>query len=221
MQERAVPARDVGGSMAQAATGEYVFQLTGGRLCLDFANTLSGGRERPTERLIAYRDLVTWGRQAGVLSDGDARHLARVAAQHPHDAARTLAAAIALRETLYRIFSSVIDASGTAPADLAALNAALARAAARLRVVARADRFEWAWAADGEALDRVLWPVVRSAADLLVSEEVAKVRRCAGDTCDWLFLDTSRNHTRRWCDMRDCGNRAKARRYYARRKAGR
>ena len=115
----------------------------------------------------------------------------------------------------------MIDGSGTAPADLAALNAALARAASRLRMVARPDRFEWAWAADSEALDRVLWPVVRSAADLLVSEEAAQVRRCAGDTCDWLLLDTSRNHTRRWCDMRDCGNRAKARRYYARRKAGR
>ncbi len=205
--------------MAQAATGEYLFEFTGGRLCLDFANTLSGGRARPTERLTSYRELVAWGRQAGVLSDGDARHLARAAAQHPRDAARTLADAIALRETLYRIFAAGIEESPAAEADLGTLNAALSRALDHLRVTPRSRGFEWAWAAEEDALDRMLWPVVRSAADVLVSEEVGEVRRCGGDNCDWLFLDTSRNHSRRWCDMRGCGNRAKARRYYARRKA--
>lgn len=205
--------------MSQAAEDAYVFKFTGGRLCLDFANTRSGRRADPTERLLTYRDLGAWGRQADVLNDEEGRRLTRIAAEHPREAARTLSEAVTLREALYGIFSSVIDGSTAGEADLAIFNAALSRALDHLRVVARPRGFTWTWAA-GDRLDRMLWPVLRSAADLLVSDGVHKVRRCAAESCDWLFLDASRNHSRRWCDMRDCGNRAKARRYYARKKAG-
>lgn len=205
--------------MAHASEHEYAFDFTGGNLCLDFANTLDGTRTSPTERLQTYPDLVAWGRQADVLSDDEARRLAQLAARHPRDAARVLAKAVAIRERLYRIFSSVIDESPTPPEDLASLNAALSPVLDRLRIGARRGGFRWAWEPAGDALDRMLWPVLRSAADLLVSGELRGVRRCAGETCNWLFLDTSRNHSRRWCDMRSCGNRAKARRYHARKKA--
>jgi len=205
--------------MARALAHEYVFDFTGGNLCLDFTNTLDGTRTSPTERLKTYPDLVAWGRQADILSDGEARQLAQLAAGHPRDAARVLTKAVAIRELLYRIFSSVIDGSPTRPEDLATLNAALSPTLDRLRIGARARGFGWAWAPAGDALDRMLWPVLRSAGDLLVSGELRGVRRCAGETCNWLFLDTSRNHSRRWCDMRSCGNRAKARRHYARKKA--
>jgi predicted RNA-binding Zn ribbon-like protein len=86
-------------------------------------------------------------------------------------------------------------------------------------VVPRAGGFEWKWAGDEDALDRMVWPVARSAADVLVSDEGSRVRRCAGESCHWFFLDSGRNRSRRWCDMRDCGNRAKARRLNARKKA--
>jgi len=207
--------------MAQALENEAVFEFTGGSLCLDFANTLGGTRARPREHLKSYLDLIAWGRQADVLTDGDARQLAQLAAQHPRDAARALAKAVAVRELLYRILSSVIDGSRASQEDLASLNAALSRALDRLRIAAHADGFGWTWATDGDALDRMLWPVMRSAADLLVSGELRRARRCASEACNWLFLDTSRNRSRRWCDMRSCGNREKARRYYARKKAGR
>jgi predicted RNA-binding Zn ribbon-like protein len=200
---------------------EFVFDLTSGRLCLDFCNTLGGRRTRPKERLNSYGDLMVWGRQAGVLTADDARRLGEAARRHPADAAKTLAEAVALREALFRIFSAVIDGLVPARADMALLNGALSRAMLRLQVSNQADGFGWGWAANGEALDRMLWPVVRSAAEVLVSGDVHRVGRCEGETCAWLFLDTSRNHTRRWCDMRSCGNRAKARRYYARQKAGR
>jgi predicted RNA-binding Zn ribbon-like protein len=205
--------------VAQGAAAQYVFQFTGGRLCLDFANTLSEGRAHPIERLTAYEDLIAWARQASVLNDGDARRLLRKAHQHPKHATKALAEAIALRESLYRIFSSAVDGSAPLGTDLETLNTALSRALDHLRVAPRAKGFTWEWDA-GDALDRMLWPVVRSAADLLVSDDVRRVRRCGGENCDWLFLDTSRNHSRRWCSMRDCGNRAKARRFYARKKAG-
>ena len=87
------------------------------------------------------------------------------------------------------------------------------------RIGSEADSFTWEWTGDEAALDRMLWPVVGSAADLLTSEDLDRVGECQGDGCGWLFIDMSRNHSRRWCDMGDCGNRAKARRHYRRKKA--
>jgi predicted RNA-binding Zn ribbon-like protein len=101
-------------------------------------------------------------------------------------------------------------------ADLAAFNAELARSLARSRIVLTAEGFAWDWTDGGDALDQMLWPVVRDASDLLTSEELDRVGQCADDRCGWLFLDSSRNRSRRWCSMEDCGNRAKARRHYQR-----
>lgn len=99
---------------------------------------------------------------------------------------------------------------------MSVLDGALPAALGRLRLVPGRKRFTWDWAGDVEALDRVLWPVVRSAAELLTSGDLDRVRRCAGDDCAWLFLDRSRNGSRRWCDMTVCGNRSKVRRFYRR-----
>jgi predicted RNA-binding Zn ribbon-like protein len=204
------------------ATGENAFDFSGGELCLDFANTLSGSRRRPKERLKSYRDLLAWGSQAGILNDEDVRYLGRIAAEHPRKAAAALASAIALREALFRIVASVIAGTPPKDDDLARLNAALPRALEHLRVAPCAKGCEWEWTGDEGALDRMLWPIARSAADLLVSSEVQRVRRCANrEECDWLFIDTTRNRSRRWCDMRSCGNRNKARRHYARKKVAR
>jgi predicted RNA-binding Zn ribbon-like protein len=208
------------GTAGQEATAPYAFDFSGGELCLDFANTLSGSRRRPKERLKSYQDLLAWGSQAGILNDEDVRYLGRIAAEHPRKAAAALADAIALRESLFRIVAAVIAGAPPKDDDLARLNAALPRALEHLRVAPRAKGCEWEWTGDAGALDRMLWPIARSAADLLVSSEVERVRRCANsEECDWLFIDTTRNRSRRWCDMRSCGNRTKARRHYARRKA--
>jgi predicted RNA-binding Zn ribbon-like protein len=123
-----------------------------------------------------------------------------------------------LRETIYQIFWAIADHRKPAETDLAVLNAALREALARLQVRPAADGFEWAWVTDEDSLDRMLWPVARSAANLLASEDFGRVKKCAGETCDWLFLDTSKNRSRRWCMMGVCGSRAKSRRYYRRKK---
>ncbi len=205
--------------MASGDGTEYVFELSGGRLCLDYVNTLSGSRAHPTERLNSYRDLVSWGRQAGALGDREAQQLAQAAQRRPEEAARTLAEAVRFREALFRLFAAVASLRAPDQGDMAALNAMLGRALARQRIERRAGGFVWGWIEDGEALERVLWPVARSAADLLVSPDLKRVRQCAGADCDWLFMDMSRNRSRRWCDMKGCGNRAKARRYYERHRA--
>lgn len=197
----------------------YVFDLSGGRLCLDFTNTVSGSRARPTERLRSYDDLVSWGRQAGAVSDSAAAQLAHVSQHRPRDAAKSLEEAARLREVLFRIFSATAALRAADPADLETLNAALSACLGRQRLLRTAEGFAWGWADDADALDRIVWPVLRSAADLLTSPELRRVRHCAGADCDWLFMDMSRNRTRRWCDMKGCGNRAKARRYYERHRA--
>ena len=205
--------------VAQATTDTYIFDLSGGRLCLDFANTVSDRpAPRPREHLNAYSDLVSWARQVGVLADDDARRLLAAAVRHPERAAAVLAGAIELREAIYRIFEAVADGRAPEAADVDALNAVLAGALARARIVPAEDGFEWGWADDPTALDRMLWPVARSAADLLASDELATVRVCPGGGCRWLFADQSRNGIRRWCDMKVCGNRAKARRFQARKR---
>lgn len=195
--------------------------LIGGWLCLDFANTVDWhNSDHPHEWLTSYADLVSWSLHAGILADTETQHLLADAERQPRDAATVLKRAIVLREAIFNIFKAV--AQGLAPKinDLAILNSELFRALTKLRVVSRGKDFEWAWKGEDEdSLDRMLWPVAKSAADLLTSEKLTRVRMCEGKDCGWLFLDMSRNRSRRWCVMEDCGNRAKARRYYQRKRA--
>ncbi len=197
--------------------GGFVFELTGANLALDFANTL-GDRPtpRPRERLADYGRLLAWGRQTGVLSREQSLRLARSAARRPAAAARALRRATALRETLFAAFSAVARGREVPPAALADLNAALPGALAALRVVREGRRYAWTRSGGEPDLDVVLHAVAHAAADLLASGPLERVRECPGRGCAWLFLDQSRNGTRRWCDMSVCGNRAKARRHYRR-----
>lgn len=209
------------GARLEPAGGADRLDLIGGQLCLDFVNTVGAhDTDQPEEHLRNYADLVAWSRHAGALTADEARALLDAAARRPAEAATALTRAVALREALYRLFSRIAAGAEPAEDDLASVNAALAAMLARSRLVPAAGGFTWAWAGPADALDRPLWPVLHSTADLLTTGELQRVRECAGEGCGWLFVDLSRNRSRRWCDMRDCGNRAKARRHYQRR-AGR
>jgi predicted RNA-binding Zn ribbon-like protein len=198
---------------------EDPFDFSGGRLCLDFTNTVDWRpSQRRTERLNSYRDLVAWSRQAGAVTDSQAKRLVELAAEHPAAAASVFDEVLRLREVIFRILSAVAAGARPALTDLDDFNSALAPALARLRVTLTEDGYRWGWLEEEEALDRMLWPVLRSAADLLTSSELTSVRQCAAESCDWLFLDMSRAQRRQWCAMKICGNRAKARRHYERKK---
>jgi predicted RNA-binding Zn ribbon-like protein len=200
-----------------AYSGTY--EPAAGRLCLDFANTLSWrNSDRQHDWLDSYSNLVEWGALVGILPVETVHRLHREAARDPTKAGTVLKGAVELREAIYRIFSAIAAGSSLQAADVDALNAALADALTHLQIFSEAEGFVWDWVGDEGALDRMLWPVARSAADLLTSEELNRVGECQGDGCGWLFMDMSRNRSRRWCDMGDCGNRAKARRYYLRTK---
>ena len=198
--------------ISEAAT----HRLIGGALCLNFANTINGhSRATPHEYLGAYPDLVVWSRRAGLLTDAEAERLLRLAEERMREAATALKRAIELRETIFRVFSAVALERAPKPADIATLNEARLRALNHSTIRPTSDGYRVDWI-DKSALDRMLWPIALSAAELLTSPNVARVRECNGDRCDWLFVDTSRNHLRRWCSMDECGNRAKSQRFLAR-----
>jgi predicted RNA-binding Zn ribbon-like protein len=206
--------------MDERSTYINSLHLVGGRLCLDFTNTVgSHDAEHSDERLTSYQDLLIWSRRAGILDEEGQARLEQSAAAQPTTAASTFEQAFNLRETMFRIFSAVADERPAAPTDLEHFNIVLGTVMAHANLVQTDEGFTWGWQTDLDALDSILWPIVRSAADLLTSGELGRVRECSSDTCEWLFVDTSRNRSRRWCDMEDCGNRAKARRHYHRKRA--
>lgn len=194
-------------------------ELIGGLLCLDFCNTFERGRPS-VDWLREYSGLVGWSWRAGILSAEEAARLQRTANRSPTAAVAVVERAHVLRQSLASIFSALSAGKQPRPGLIEPLNAELAGAMARSQVLAIESGFTWVWAEGGKALDSTLWPVARSAADLLTGGDLGAVRRCEGRACGWYFLDTSRNRSRRWCDMRVCGNRAKARRHHERARAG-
>ncbi len=194
--------------------------LYGEVVCLDFANTVDPRHsDHAREFLTGYDDLVTWARHAGVLDENRAAEL-RAAAERDRPAAeRAFRRAVALRQALYAVFAAVAAGRPVPDEALREFNAFLSETMAQARVAPCGSRFEWRWAERPGDLDAVLPALARSAADLLTSDRLDRVRECPGeDGCGWLFLDTSKNGSRRWCSMQGCGSRAKARRYAGRRR---
>lgn len=191
-------------------------KLESGRLCLDFANTLDWhASEHPIERLNTYADFVAWSKSIGLLDERVAGQLIERAEREPQAAAAALAKARALREAIYAIFVAVYHGEALQPADVNTVNAALAEMLGRSQLVKIEGGFEWEWGGSEDDLDQMLWWIVRSAGDVLTTDELQRVGQCADDRgCGWLFFDTSKNRTRQWCSMKGCGNRAKARRHY-------
>lgn len=185
------------------------FEPVGGALALDFVNTV-GWRtsDAPEERLTSWSDFREWAETAGL----------ELGRREREPGAEKLQALCALRESLYRLFLAFASERRPAPRDLAALNRALRAAPERRRLTASGSRIVWEERGGGSEADQVLWAVTRSAAKVLTEESPERIKRCEGEGCGWLFLDTSRARARRWCSMSDCGNRAKAKRHYARRR---
>jgi predicted RNA-binding Zn ribbon-like protein len=181
---------------------------------LEFANTMRWHASRhPQETLRSYPDLVSWIRKAELATDREARRLMGQAQADPEAADRALKRARRLREAIYGIFTAVIERRPVRAKDLEALNEVIVKLEQGARIEHTRSGFIWAWNTDEDELDSFLGRIALSAANLLLSDRHRWVGQCADDRgCGWLFLDTSKNHSRRWCDMNDCGNRAKQRR---------
>lgn len=192
------------------------FELSGGSLCLDFANTWADREQPEKEYLRGYRDFVDFSRQAEIVTPDEAAALARRATEETQEADVALATVRELREAIYRLFSALAAGEPPPEADLERLNAALPDSLAGLRIERRRQGFAWTRSDAAQSLTAPLRPIARSAAELLTSDVLDRIRECDGDGCTWLFLDQSRNRSRRWCSMESCGNRAKVRRHYRR-----
>lgn len=183
-------------------------------LCLDFANTLEmHASDQPHETLHSYADLVIWAQDRSLITNTES--FLRLSQEQPVEAEHVFERAIEMRELIYRIFSNQAVNNPASDSDLAELNMALSGALSGARIIQADDGFEWEWKENGDALDAMIAPIVRSTGELLTSDDLKRVGQCADDRgCGWLFIDTSKNRSRRWCSMDDCGNRAKQRRHY-------
>lgn len=200
--------------------GKKHFDLSGGNLALDFINTVSNRpAAHPIDRLVDYRYLVFFGLQENLYPNAAVDHLYIRAGRNPGAGKSALQKAIEFREVLFAIFSAVVEHRAIPGNALQKFSFTLQEAMSQVKIVHDGHRFIWQWMRMNEVLESAMWPIARAAADLLLSDELEHVRMCASDQCAWFFVDRTKNHRRRWCDMKTCGNRVKARRHYEKAKA--
>jgi predicted RNA-binding Zn ribbon-like protein len=196
---------------------EETFRCPGGALCLDFCNSGQGMRGSSKEEWIAdYGDLIDWLKGAQAIGPAQA---ARLRAAAPQAAQEVWQRSIELREALARVLLARTEGKKPQAADLKIIDAEYARSAPFARLAQTDAGFQWSLDPAAEAPEAALRPIVESAAGLLTSERLARLRRCGNSTCYWLFIDETRNCSRRWCEMAICGNRMKVRRHRARQRA--
>ena len=199
------------------------WKFVGGRLCLDFINTVDGRIEKreknsfvfgiTKDKFSGYDDFVDWALNIGILKNSGAKQLINIYVENEKNAKKILDRAVKLREAVFRIFRFIIEGWDPPETDIEILNSECKAAREKQTLLYRTNKFEWDFEANGNELDSIIWPVALSGAELLISGPLDRIRQCAGENCGWLFLDTSKNRSRQWCDMKDCGNLAKVRRY--------
>jgi predicted RNA-binding Zn ribbon-like protein len=199
-------------------TPEYIekLRIIGGDVALDFINTEDG--DPPAECLRGYGDLVAWSVLVGLLSVEEGERLLEVADLRPESAEAAYRDALKLRGALQDVFRAVAEEKAPASLDLETVRKHEIEALSRAELAQNDEGFRWEWR-DPRDLSGMLWPVAHSAAGLLTSGDLDRLKLCAG--CYWVFLDASRNRSRRWCTMEVCGTDEKKRRYVAKRAAGR
>lgn len=197
-------------------------RLSGGQAGLDFVNTVEPRiGEAPHDFLLSYTDLVEWSKHDGLIGEEKAEQLLREASLHPEKSKAVFIQAIALREASYRVFVALMDQRKPVNLDLQLLQDRFVQAMAHGRLVAADDRVEWQWEPDENELDQILWLLSRAIVGLLTSPDVERVKECPPGEggCGWLFVDKSKNRSRRWCSDEECGSLVRMRRMYARRRA--
>lgn len=187
--------------------------------CIRFTQTVGWeARDEQEDRLEDYDGLVAWCLERGIISPEYADEALAQARTRPDQARAALEDARALRLAIYRVLAAVGTGADPDAVGLEEVNAYLQRGLSARRLTVVPGGAEWSWHLDPRRLDHLLGPIAWSAAKLLTSPEVGRLSLCAADDCGWLFIDGSRNRSRRWCDMSDCGNRAKVRRFRRRRR---
>jgi predicted RNA-binding Zn ribbon-like protein len=192
--------------------GAKPFQLHAGHAALELVNTLDDRFTPHAKELLAgYRDLLRFSEQLQLLNPGEAGRLATHVTEE--EGRRVLAEVIELREALSSLFYGRIDGRRSSSQILEILRAHFRRAAGHRVLETEGQQWTWSWRGVEGDPEYPLWRLAHEAEELIVSPLAGLVKDCGVPTCRWLFLDTSKNHTRRWCSMQTCGNRMKARRF--------
>lgn len=194
-------------------------KLIGGWLCLDFSNTLGmHASEQTQEFLRSYFDLAEWSQYNGIIDDDEERRLLLESERNPIEAERALRLAIELREIIFQIFSSIARKTSPHKKELAKLNQKISQMMRHSKFKFTKSGVVWDMKGREDSLDGMLNSIIQSAFMLLISNELDRIKICEDERgCGWLFFDHSKNRSRRWCDMADCGNLAKQKRFYGRR----
>lgn len=199
------------------------WKFRGGQLCLDFVNTVGGrvlqkvnGTIQWTireERIKNYEDLIDWSKTIGLVNDSETKRLISLAFKNSKEADLVFRRAYILRESLFGIFRNIMDGKKPQEADVEILNGECIIAREHQKLFYTENKFEWNFAPEEDQSDCIIWPIAINASELLVSNLLDRIHQCPGENCGWLFLDTSKNKSRQWCDMKDCGNLSKVRRF--------
>ena len=191
-------------------TKQYAF--IGNNLSLDFVNTVGYiSSADPTEKLNSFSDLIEWSKQGKLISDDEATTIFAETEKNILESDKVFRRVLRLRKSVYDIFKSIINKEEISAKDLTVFNNELSRAMSNAEIFCHESELIWDW--KNNSLERILFLITRTAAQLLTSSDLEKLKCCLGENCGWLFYDTSKNNRRQWCDMRDCGNLAKAKRF--------
>lgn len=191
----------------------------GGDPAIDFANSFRGLHDDPHGKFSSYRDAMVYAVRTGLL-EHNAEIERLVHTTHPEGSQETeaLQDLLAIRDATYRIFSALACEKAPSDSDLEILKSAAGDAVHHANLTGEAGTFRMSW--DGtDASKRVARPLAAHAMDLLLSDDRSRIKQCPDETCGWLFLDKSKNASRRWCSMEVCGSRAKMRSHYRRKKS--
>lgn len=199
------------------------WKFVGGRLCVDFVNTVGGRITQNennildykiiTDKLESFTDLADWAKAVGILNDVSAKKINLFAVHNDKSAKKILERSLQLRESLYKIFVSLIEGSIPPEHDINLLNNECSASRERQKLFYDSNKFNWTFEASSDDPEIIIMNISLSASEFLVEENLMRLKQCGGENCGWLFYDTSKNGSRQWCDMKDCGNVAKVRRY--------
>jgi predicted RNA-binding Zn ribbon-like protein len=189
----------------------------GGRLCFALVNSVLWRRgPAPVETLDSYSRLLDLAAATGWMQDVETLRVA--AKRDPAPAQLVLARTLELREALYELFSAAAAREALPSVPVSKLNDTFGQGLSQIQLVPAEIGVLTGWRSPIEP-NLPLWLTAVSAADVLTSPAQERIKQCPGERCGWVFLDTTRNRSRRWCEDSQCGNRDRARRYYERRRA--
>jgi predicted RNA-binding Zn ribbon-like protein len=207
--------------LSQLPSRAATLELVGGSLALDFANTSSGrGSPAHQEHLRDFETLVLWVEHARVAAPPDCLAMREQAGRDPKRAAAIFARALAVRETIWRIGGAIAERREVTQALRDELVEVHAKSLAFAELTSRNQAFIWSWDPSRDVEAAILGPITLSALSLLMEKDLSRTKRCEGKECGWLFFDATKNRSRRWCEMKVCGNRAKVRAARQRKRIG-